>query len=140
MKQCQSETKNSALLTSSGNPTKVRIGKGTPPLIIVRQMMTEKENWKTLTNKSEYQYSGVYTSVQLQCVYQIDDYNTLEQSAESDPHFIWNNIQLSKGKLNKDRLLEMDVGGKKENIYYRLAPCGGVKVCSEPLCNYVAAV
>ena len=34
----------------------------------------------------------------------------------------------------------MDVGGKKENIYYRSTPCGGVKVRSEPSCNYVAAV
>ena len=140
MKQCQSETKNSALPTTSGNPTKVRIGKGTPPLIIARQMMAEKENWKTLTNKSEYQYPGVYASAQLQCVYQIDNYKTLEQSAENDPHFIWNDIQLSKGKLNKDRLLEMNVGGKKEYIYYRSAPCGGVKVCNEHSCNYVAAV
>ena len=75
--------------------------------------MSEKENGKTLTNKSEYQYPGVYETAQLQCVYHIDDYKTLEQSVESDPHFIWNDIQLSKGKLNKDRLLEMDVGGKK---------------------------
>ena len=59
---------------------------------------------------------------------------------ESDPHFIWNDIQLSKGKINKDRLLEMDVDGKKEHIYYQSTPCGGVKVCSEPSCNYVSAV
>ena len=44
VKQCQPETKNSALpSTSSGNSTKVRIGKGTPPLMIARQMMTEKK-------------------------------------------------------------------------------------------------
>ena len=37
VKQCQPETKNSALLsTSSGNSIKVRIGKGTPPLMIAR--------------------------------------------------------------------------------------------------------
>ena len=45
---------------------------------------------------------GVYETVQLQYVYQIDDYKTLQQSVESDPQFIWNDIQLSKGKLNKD--------------------------------------
>jgi len=143
VKQCQAEAKNCALpLTTPGNPTKTvaRIGKGTPPLKIIRQMMAEKENWKMLTNKSEYQYPGVYASAQRQCVYAVNDYKTLEQSAESDPHFIWNDIQLSKGKLNKDRLLEMDIGGKKESVHYRSAPCGGVKVCSEPLCNYVAAV
>ena len=82
----------------------------------------------------------MYKTAQLQCVYHIDDYKTLEQSVESDPHFIWNDIQLSKGKINKDRLLEMDVGGKKEHIYYQSAPCGEVKVCNEPSCNYVAAV
>ena len=63
----------------------------------------------------------------------------LKKSVKNDPHFIWNDIQLSKGKINKDRLLEMDVGGKKV-ILYQSAPCGGVKVCCEASCNYSAAV
>ena len=54
MKQCQHETKNSMLpstAASSSNYKKVRIGKGTPPLMIVWQMMSEKENWIAVTNK-----------------------------------------------------------------------------------------
>jgi len=69
--------------------------------MIVRQMMSKKENWIAVTNKSEYQYPGVYTSERFQCVYQIHDYKALEQSAESDPHFIWSDIQLSKTKIDR---------------------------------------
>ena len=87
------------------------------PLIIVLQMISEKENWITVADKSEYQYPGVYKSERFQCVYH---YKTLEQSAESDPHFIWNDIRLCiiKRKLKEDRLLEMNLGGKKEMIHY----------------------
>jgi len=41
---------------------------------------------------------------------------------------------ISRGKLNKDTLLKMNVGGKKEMIYYQSAPCS---VCSEPTCSYL---
>ena len=122
------------------NSTKTRVGKGTPPLLIVRKLMNEKENWKDVSCKKDYQYPGVFSTAQMQCVFYTADYTTLQQSSSHDKHFMWNDVQLSKGKLNKDRLIDMFVGSTKEMLHYRSAPCAGIKRCSDPLCDYVVSV
>ena len=51
---------------------------------------------------------------------------------------MWKDIQLSKGQLNKKRLISADVAGE---IYYSSAPCLGVKVClHKELCDYVVSI
>ena len=46
------------------------------------------------------------------------DCTKLSQHARSKPHFLWNDIQLSKGKLNKDRQIEVDLDGEKTRLVY----------------------
>ena len=41
-----------SIAASPSNYKKVRTSKGTSPLMIVRQMMTEKENWIAVTKKA----------------------------------------------------------------------------------------
>ena len=53
---------------------------------------------------------------------------------------MWHDIQLSKGPLNKDRKIEVEINGKMEKLTYRTAPCNGIKYCSFEGCNYIASV
>ena len=42
--------------------------------------------------------------------------------------------------MNKDRLIEVEIGDKKESVFYRSASCLGVKMCPEAGYNYLAPI
>ena len=100
-----------------------------------------KENWKTITEKTNYQFPGVFDCEQNQVIMHTNDCRKLGQSCDKKYHFMWDDIQLSKGTW-RDR--EVKVSMIKEGIQgeatlmYRSAPCNGVKICSVKGCNYVA--
>ena len=58
----------------------------------------------------------------MQFMYFTPDCSKLPQYCPENPHFLWEDIQLSKGKLNKDRLIEVTVDGEKLKLHYRLHP------------------
>ena len=64
------------------------------------------------------------------------DVSKLPQYVASKPHFLWDDIQMSKGKLNPDRMVTLNINGIDEEVFYRMAPCNGVKVCSAPVCSH----
>ena len=78
-----------------------RLGKGTNTLTIIRKLSAESKNWLKFENKSNYQFPGVLTKESHQQLIYIQNISDLEQSSE-DPHFVWKDIQLSKGQLNRD--------------------------------------
>ena len=119
---------------------KKRLGKGCNILPIVRKLLVDKENWKTIADKSDYQFPGTFKTPTEQHLYYIPDWKSLKQASETNHHFLWNDIQMSKGVLNKDRLIEVEIGDEKEKVYYRSAPCLGVKTCPEFGCDYVAPI
>ena len=55
-----------------------------------------------------------------------------------DEHFLFNDIQLSKGKLTKGCHAKYIL--LEEELYSLIAPCGGIKQCSMYDCSYVAAI
>lgn len=124
---------------SSPTEKKKRDGKGCHILTTVRQLLSEPENWLTIKAKKEYHFPGVFSSKCQQQLYYVSDINDLEQTCD-DQHFLWSDIQLSKGQLNKARLITADIAGKREEIFYRSAPCAGVKVCSQEGCNYIVPI
>lgn len=103
-------------------------------------MLSDKENWKTVSNKRDYHFLRTFSEPSKQQLYYIPDCSLLQQASTSNHHFIWNDIQLSKGNMNKDRLIEAEIGDNKEHVYYRCAPCQGVKMCPEKGCTYVAPI
>ena len=119
-----------------------RIGKGSNILAVVRKnlMLADPENWKSLTDKHDYHFLGTFPKSTEQHLYYIPDCTSLQQASSSNPHFLWNDIQLSKGQVNKDRLIQVEVGDNKESVFYRSASCLGVKVCPEVSCNYLAPI
>ena len=108
---------------------KKRQGKCTHGLHIVRQLMADKENWNLIKSKHDYQFLGFYEKEQTQVVYYTPDAAKLYQSDNSNLHFLWDDIQLSKGKVNKDRQVMFEIGDEKVPLMYRCAPCNGVKIC-----------
>ena len=69
-------------------------------------------------------YPGFLKSEKMQFMYFTPDCSKLPQHCPENPHFLWEDIQLSKGKLNKNRLTdhEVTVDGEKLKLHYRLHP------------------
>ena len=116
-----------------------RLGKGSNILTIVRKLLSEPENWFNVENKDSYHFPGVLPKPSLQQLYYVPDISALNQSCD-DAHFIWKDIQLSKGQLNKDRLIKVDISNKCEEVYFRSAPCLGVKFCNNDDCSHVVPI
>ena len=64
------------------------------------------------------------------------DVSKLPQYVASKPHFLWDDIQLNKGKLNPYRMFTMNINGIDKEVFYLMAPCNGVKVCSTSDCSH----
>ena len=74
--------------------------------------MNESENWKELKEKQlMLPISWHFSSPTIQHLYYTPDMNSLHQSSETDTNFLWTDIQLSKGQLNKERLITMKICG-----------------------------
>jgi len=86
-------------------------------LLNVRRLMNERENWKEVMSKKDYQYLGVFSSAQMQCVFFAPDHTKLQHSPDGELHFMWHDVQLSKRKLNKDRLIEIHIGSCVKRVF-----------------------
>ena len=93
---------------------------------MVRQLLSEPENWFSVRSKSSYQLPGVFPTPIKQQLYFTSDISDQVQSCK-DSHFIWKDIQLSKGALNKDRLIKDNIQGKMESLHFRSSLCSGVR-------------
>jgi len=102
----------------SVQPVKKRNGKGSNILTLVRTFLNESENWKEIEEKHCYQFPGVFSSPATQQLYYTPDIKSLHQNSETDANFLWKDIQLSKGQLNKERLITVQINGKSEEIFY----------------------
>ena len=125
---------------SQGTATtlKRRVGKGSHLLTTIRQLLKDSATWEAIKSKEDYHFPGMLKSKKMQTMFFTPDCSQLPQYCQGRSHFIWEDIQLSKGKLNKDRLIEVTIDNDKLQLYYRSAPCNGVKQCSAPDCMYTA--
>ena len=114
---------------------KKRVGKDSNILTIVRKLLSEPENWMKVESKRSYHFPGVLLKLLLQQLSYTEDMLSLQQSCK-DPHFLWRDIQLSKGQLNKDRLIKIEIW----EVYYRSAPCLGVKYCPKDKCTHIVPI
>lgn len=55
-------------------------------------------------------------------------------------HFMWKDIQLSKGQRNKGSLIKVEVNGKQEEVYFRSVPCIGDKYCGSKDYSHVVPI
>ena len=115
---------------------KKRVGRGSNPLSVAKELMKCPDNWQEIVSKEQYQFPGVSIDTQSNTLLYSKDISKLPQYVASKPHFLWEDIQLSKGKLNPDRDVTINISGKDEVVFYCMAPCNGVKVCSAPDCSH----
>ena len=87
-----------------------------------------------IESKEDYQFPAVTKMSQGNVVYYSPDIQQLPHFTEKNLHFLWHDIQFSKGSTTKDRLIQMTIDGRDEMVYYRMAPCRGAKKCSQ--CEY----
>ena len=76
--------------------------------------------------KSDYQFPGVFSSAVVQKAFYTPDCTQLPQST-ANPHYLWDDIQISKSGWNKDREVDVLLSDKTETLMYRIASCNGVK-------------
>ena len=113
-----------------------RVGKGKHMLPILKELLVKEENWRNLKedNKEQYQYPGWHNSRLSNVLYYTSDVTKLPHYSDSDPHFLWSDIQLGKSSTSKNKL-DMDIGDKPEKLCYWMSQCKGVKKCQE--CDHV---
>ena len=123
--------------SSSQKVTHQRKGKGSHALSIAQELLSDKSNWFEIKSSDDYNFLGVFTTPFPQRLGYCEDISKLPNYEVSDPHFLYSDIQIGKGKARPKRLIQMNIDGKSENVYYRFAPCGGVKRCAVEGCLYV---
>ena len=84
--------------------------------------------------------SWCFSSPNIQHLHYTPDMKSLHQSSETDANFLWTDIQLSKGQLNKDCLITVKICGRNEDVFYRSAPCLGVKYSPQKDYQYTVPI
>ena len=116
-----------------------RKSKGTNLLPALRRLLTSHEHWFEITESSDYQYPGTFRFPHPQRLGFSPDITKLPLYSSADEHFLFTDIQIGKGKPREPRLVSFIVDGKDEQLYYRIAPCGGVKLCPVTDCSYTSS-
>ena len=87
-----------------GKAQSSRVGKGTHGLVVVRNLLTDKENWIVPNTESEWQFPGKFSDKESnkheQCVIFVEDYRSVYPTCPKNLDSLWSDIQLSKGKVN----------------------------------------
>ncbi len=76
---------------------KARVGKGTHGLSIVRNLLADKEKWTTPRDVKDCHFLGTSGG---QSAFYFEDCQALYSTCPADPHYLWADIQFSKGKVN----------------------------------------
>lgn len=135
LQECKS-SKNRKCISNEMNPVRKRNGKGKHILPILKKLIEERENWKELSedNKENYQFPGSHDSVSGNVLYHTPDISKLPHYSDTEPHFLWSDIQLSKSSTSKNKF-DVKVESKMEELVYWISQCKGVKKCSG--CDHV---
>lgn len=101
--------------------------------------MSSYDNWFPIVDETDYHFPGVFTSPHPKRQGYCDDTSTLTRYDSHNPHFLFTDIQLGKGKARNVQKVTMVVDGVDETLLYRVVPCGGVKLCPAVNCSYVTS-
>lgn len=104
-----------------------RKSKGTHLLPMLTKLLSSSENWYNIQDPEDYQYPGKFQHDYPQRLGFAADITTLPFYTDEDEHFLFNDIQIGKGKPRQPRKVMFNMDGTKEELFYRIAPCGGIK-------------
>jgi len=77
-----------------------RAGKGSRIVDTVKYLLEDSSKWQPITTKQDYHFPEVLKDVTEQYLLYTPDVYQLSQATTSNPHFMWYDIQCSKGKKN----------------------------------------
>ena len=137
----QSGEKKKEETNTSNSVSKQRKGQGCHVLTTLKKLIADKEYWFAITNSDGYNYPGVFHEPYPKRLGYCEDITKLPNYDKIDPHFMFSDIQIGKGKARPKRTIKIDVAGVVESVVYRFVPCGGVKVCGKHSdgCNFVTS-
>ena len=99
-----------------------RRSKGVHLLPTLKQLLSSKEKWFEIKNTEDYHYPGKFSSPYPQRLGYSQDISALPFYVKEDHDFLFNDIQMSKGKPRAPRKVKFSVDGKEENLGLRHAP------------------
>lgn len=133
------QSKPSSNTTTIAKPKLTRQSKGTHLLPVLTRLLSSSENWFEIKNPEDYQYPGIFNVSHPQRLGYAPDITILPFYVREDEDFLLNDIQINKKKLRQKREVTFIIDEKEELLYYRMAPCGGVKICPVKGCSYMAS-
>ena len=133
--------------TSTCSASTKRNSKGVQALLMIRKLMSARRNWFPIFSANDYHFPGQFHHNHPQRMGYCDDITSLGHYVASDPDFLFNDIQLGKGKCRGWNEVTVTIGadenGTEESlkVRYKIAPCNGVKLCGmhHEGCSFVAA-
>lgn len=119
-----------------------RKGKGCQTITIIRTLMESREKWYAINNEDDYHFPGVFTAPYPQKMGFCEDIMKLAKYDSKNEHFLFTDVQLSKGCARNPRKVTMNVNSTNEQLWYRIIPCGGVKLCERYSdgCTHVVSI
>ena len=107
-------------------------------LPVLRRLLSSRTFWYNIASPTDHHFPGVFQTEFPQRLGHCDDITKLSLYTSTDEHFLFSDIQLGKGKPRNARKVTFDVDGTQEELWYRIAPCAGAKVCTSG-CSFVAS-
>ena len=120
--------------------TRARTGRGHHHFPKIKDCLKNSANWIELMLKDQYEFPGFDTSSatsQPNFIF-VKDYRKLSFAPSTQPHFIWDDNQLSKRSTQTVKHNTV-IDGVDTSLNVRRGPCEGVKKCTGPACSYVVS-
>jgi len=125
---------------SNHQKSRKRTGKGAHSLSVARELISDRKRWFDIKSIDDYKFPGIFNARFPQRLGYCEDISKLCNYEADRPNFPYSDIRFGKGKVRQQNYpIEMKIDGKMEKVYYRFAPCGGVKRCAKFTegCSYV---
>jgi len=95
-----------------------RKGKGMNALGVAKELISDRANWYDIKSSDDYNFPGIFTQPYPKRLGYCEDISKLPNYEASNPHFLFSDIQIGKGKARPKRLIEVNVNGKSEKVNY----------------------
>ena len=108
-------------------------------LPVLRKLLSSSTYCYEFNDESDYQFPGSLPFEYPKRPGYCADITTLANFTSADEHFHFSDIHLGKGKPRNAHKVMFEVDKVQEELWYRIAPCAGIKSCSVPESTFTAS-
>ena len=98
------------------NKSVQRKGKGAHTLTIAKKLLSDRTNWYNIESSDDYNFPGIFAKPFSQRLGYCEDVSKLPNYEPSDPHFLYSDIQIGKGKARPKRIIEVKIVGNMKRF------------------------